>query len=163
LLLQYTPDPDKPDETREFAFKHDQMLSVEADAIERVTGLTWDEVGEQFLKGSSKVQRAVLWVFLKRENPQLKFTDLNGLRTGQLRREFDVDELRSIRDNLDRKGDELSEDDREAMENVLTAHQFEAIVKAEGEDPKASPNGSPKSPTGKPGRSPGSSEPSSSP
>lgn len=153
MLLHYTPDDG---EKKTFEFKHDQMLSVEADAVERVTGLTWDEVGQKFLMGSSLVQRAVLWIFLKRENPSLRFKDLDGLRTGQVEREFDMDELQALRDNLDRKGDMLDDDERQAIENVLDSHEFESkfariAAAEEADDPKApkptTPSDAPGSPS----------------
>jgi hypothetical protein len=159
MLLYYTPDLGKPDEKREFTFKPDEMPSVEADAIERVTGWTWDELGEKFLMGSQKAMRAVLWVFLKRDDPALKFKDLDGLKTGQMSRDFDATELAAMKDNLDRKRDSMDEAQIEAIESMLEQYQFDRIAAAEAaaeaDDPKASPSGSPKKPTGKPGPSTG--------
>lgn len=61
----------------------DKLTFAEGDAIERVTGLTLDEVGGD---GSTptRVVQALVWVSMKRRKPELKFSDLADLVIGDI-------------------------------------------------------------------------------
>lgn len=74
MLIIYRPEGG---EERTWEFDPQEMLDVEATAIERVTGLTYAEFGEKFLKGSILAWKALLWVLRRRSEPTLAFRDVS--------------------------------------------------------------------------------------
>ena len=54
-------------------FKPNKLMNVESEKIEDLTGWTYQEFGEKFMMGSTKAYHALLYVFLKRETPTLKY------------------------------------------------------------------------------------------
>jgi hypothetical protein len=63
---------------REWQFKPDRLLTTEAEAIERVTGMTYADFGESLMNGGMTARRAMVWVLRKRNGePELKFRDVD--------------------------------------------------------------------------------------
>lgn len=76
MLLTYHPAGDESPQV--FTFKLELMRSKEVEAIEKRTGWTFgQEFREQLLKGGSLARRALLWTFLRRAHPFLKFDDVD--------------------------------------------------------------------------------------
>lgn len=76
LRLTYTPEG-APPET--FDFDPDKVLSLEAEALENVGGEAWDSYAdwlERIGTGNVRARRALLWVMLRRTNPELRFVDV---------------------------------------------------------------------------------------
>lgn len=73
MKLVYTPEGA---ERREWEFDPNRILNVEAEAIERATGLTWTEVLQATGRGSVGAIHAILWVLLKRSTPTLGYDDV---------------------------------------------------------------------------------------
>jgi hypothetical protein len=75
MIVTYTPeDGDK----QEWEFKPDRLMTTEAEAIERVTGMTYGEFGESLMKGGMTARRSMVWVLRKRNGePTLKFRDVD--------------------------------------------------------------------------------------
>lgn len=62
-----------------------KVTFAEADAIERTTGHTFQQIqGDDAVSGSARVIQALLWVSMKRAKPELKFSDLNDLAFGDI-------------------------------------------------------------------------------
>jgi hypothetical protein len=83
MILRYRPDDGPP---VEFEFLPGELETPESEAVEAVGGDSWgtfEEWGALFFRGSQKARRAALWVFLRRQNPRLKFSDLT-FRTEQV-------------------------------------------------------------------------------
>jgi hypothetical protein len=76
LRLVYTPDGGG---RQEFEFDPDNPLNLEAEALESVGGEAWQDYPD-FLEragfGNARARRALLWVMLRRTNPQLRFVDV---------------------------------------------------------------------------------------
>lgn len=72
MILIYEP----ADSTGE-RFDVDELSAVESEAVERVTGLDWDEVETELKAQKPGVLRAVLWAFRKRKDEALRFSDFD--------------------------------------------------------------------------------------
>lgn len=109
MLLTYRPEG--ADERR-WTFTPDRLLSSEAEAIEKVTGLTYEEFGQALIKGSMTARRALLWVLLKREDAPLRYSQVD-VPVGAVSVDYELHELKAIRDALAANRD-LSDADRDA-------------------------------------------------
>jgi hypothetical protein len=109
VLLIYKPEG--ADERR-WTFSPDQLMSSEAEALENVTGMTYEEIGQALIKGSAKARRALLWVYLKREDPTLRHAQVDP-PVGSVGVDYEQHELVAIRDKLAEDTD-MSDADRTA-------------------------------------------------
>jgi hypothetical protein len=76
MILRYRPD-DGP--AVEFDFRPGDLESPDAEALEDVGGSAWttfEEFEAMFFRGHQRARRALLWMFLRRTKPSLKFADL---------------------------------------------------------------------------------------
>lgn len=73
MQLVYAPEGA---EAQRWEFDPNKIMNVEAEAIERETGWTFSEFGQQFLKGSTTARHALLWIMLKRKTPGLKYAEV---------------------------------------------------------------------------------------
>lgn len=69
-----------------YEFDQERLTFAEARAMERVTGMTFGEIGEAADKGDMACVQAFLWVAMKRTDPALKFVDLDDIPIGELER-----------------------------------------------------------------------------
>lgn len=100
MRFVYRPDGVEP---RSWEFEPAKMMSPEAEAIERLTKMTFVQWQSSVQDGSMLAIRALLWVLLKRSNPGIKFESL----------EFSMGEIDW----------ELGEQERVDVIRVLTAKQ----------------------------------------
>lgn len=92
MFLIYRPgDGDE----QQWTFKPNKMPSHECEAIEKRTGWTYAEFGVQLQKGSALARRALLWAFLRRQHPVIRFEDLNPAY-GEVELEYDAAELETM-------------------------------------------------------------------
>jgi hypothetical protein len=77
-------------------FKPDRLLTTEAEAIEKVTGLTFGEWGAELMKGGAAARRSLVWVLRKRQDPPLRYRDVD-FPVGDLLVEYDPEEKAQIR------------------------------------------------------------------
>lgn len=131
-ILTYTPEGADP---IVFEFAFDKLMSPEAIAIEKLTGLTLEEVGKKFLSSSVTTTHALLYVLMKRNHPTLKPDELQ-FTTSEIAVELTVDETRSFVERYD-AGELPVETDaqRAALEELRTTLPPE--VEDEPEDPTA--------------------------
>ena len=110
MRLIYTPEGA---EKQEFDFVPQKLMSPEAEAIESVGGSAWDsfdDFGVLFMKRNMRAKRAALWIMLKRQQPTLKFKDLE-ISVGSIEIDYDDDEKRLIREAIAADPD-MDPDDR---------------------------------------------------
>lgn len=143
MLLIYRPEG--ADERR-WTFSPDKLLSSEAEAIEKVTGLTYEEFGQALIKGSMTARRALLWVHLKREEPTLRHSQID-VPVGAVGIDYEPHELQAIRDRLADSRD-LSDEDKETalvqLDELLVGESAQAPKAPVSDDDS---NGSGSSPT----------------
>jgi hypothetical protein len=117
MKIIYTP---RDGERQEFTFQPDDLSQRDAEAIEDVGGDTWDnfeDFGAKFMRDNRKAYRAALWVLMRRDNPKLRFSDLEDVKVSEIQAGFDDDEQARIRESLE--ADETISDDERA--NALMA------------------------------------------
>jgi hypothetical protein len=76
LRLVYNPDGG---DRQEFEFDPDNPLNLEAEALESVGGEAWEDYPGFLMRagsGNARARHALLWVMLRRTNPQLRFVDV---------------------------------------------------------------------------------------
>lgn len=73
MKFTYTPEGAEPEV---WPFKPNKLMSPEAEAIERVTGMSFGVWREAIFEESMLAIRALLWIMLKRQNPTLSFDDV---------------------------------------------------------------------------------------
>lgn len=76
-----------------YDFDPGKLTNVEGMAIETVTGLMFSEWAEALQKGSMTAQTALVWVVKKRQNPTLRFSEV----------EFSMDSIEVEQDEADPK------------------------------------------------------------
>jgi len=60
----------------EYEFSEATLTNREAMELEKVTGVTFGEFGTLLEKGSAVALTAVVWLLQKRDNPSLKFSEV---------------------------------------------------------------------------------------
>jgi hypothetical protein len=95
-------------------FKPDRLMTTEAEAIEKVTGLAFAAWGAALMKGSASAGRALVWVLRKRTDPTLRYRDVD-FPIGDLSIGFDEDELAAIRTEVETNRDLTDEQRAEAL------------------------------------------------
>lgn len=107
-------------ERRTWNYEPQRMLSSEVEAIERVTGWTWQEFGEKFMAGSVMAQHALLWALMRRDNRRLKYSDVT-FAMDEFQIDFDDDEISAMREALERDDIDMDDETREAMTAFIEA------------------------------------------
>jgi DNA-binding response OmpR family regulator len=74
VIIKYNPKDQQP---QRWNLKDIRILSSEAETIERVTGLEWQEVQAALGKASPRALRAVAWVLLKRSDSTLRHREFD--------------------------------------------------------------------------------------
>jgi hypothetical protein len=94
MIVTYTSEDGSK---HEWEFKPDRLLTTEAEAIERVTGMTYAEFGEKLMNGGMTARRAMVWVLRKRNGePTLKFREVD-FPVGDVDIELDEQEKDKVR------------------------------------------------------------------
>lgn len=117
-------------EAKRWEFEPNKLMSPEAEAIERHTGLTFQEWGQAVTKGSILALHGLLFVLLKRSDPTLKW-DAVQFCMDDLDFQLDDEETAQAIGNLESAAAvrELTADEQRTLD-VLRAGQ------PEGEAPK---------------------------
>jgi hypothetical protein len=55
----------------------DDLSAIESSVIESATGMDWDDVDTALRQQAPTAMRAVLWVFRKRQQPTVRFSDFD--------------------------------------------------------------------------------------
>jgi hypothetical protein len=132
MLLNYTP----PGADKQvFPYDPEKLMSSEAEAIEKVTHLTYSEFGLELIKGSVTARRALLWVLLKRKDPQLRHAQVD-FPAGAVELEYEQHELKKIREGVENDAD-MSDADRVIALKELDQLILDQMASAEEAAPKA--------------------------
>lgn len=150
--MKFTYTPGDESAAREWLVKPEKMANVEAEAIERVSGLRFPEWNEELRHARMSAVHALLWVLLRRDIPGLKYEAVE-FTAEEYELDFDDDEkvelLRALEEGIE-AGDVLSPEQEEArvelsaaVGHLLVADEPKEAAPAadpdfEGEAPKAS-------------------------
>jgi hypothetical protein len=97
MYLVYTPEGSE--EPKRWRYNQKKLMSAEREMLERYTGRNFSEFTVDVQKGNSKCRRALLYLYLKREHPTLKFDDVD-FAWDELTLEHSKGELQLMRENV---------------------------------------------------------------
>ncbi|MGW3724142.1 hypothetical protein [Streptomyces sp. NPDC000851] len=121
MYLVYSPEGS--DEPKRFKYNPRKIMSVERENIERLTSRNWSDFTKEVVQGSSLCRRALLFTFLKRDHPTLKFDDVD-FAWDELELEYSKAELVNLRATV---ADNATGDQRAAVLAKLDAEIAEAF------------------------------------
>lgn len=76
-----------------YEFDSEKLMLSEARSIEKVCGCTFQEWSERLQSGSMEALAALVWIVQKRENPELRFSEVD-FAIGSV--EIDEDEVDEV-------------------------------------------------------------------
>ncbi|WP_330242015.1 hypothetical protein [Streptomyces sp. NBC_00525] len=126
--------PEGSEEPRVFEYKPSKMLSAEREVLEKRTGRTYEQAHQRILEGGSVERRALLWLFLKRDNARLRYEDVE-FAWDELTVEFSKQEWAEMREKVEGvlSGDELSQALAAIDDEMETAREEgKALAKSDG-------------------------------
>lgn len=120
MYLVYSPEGSE--EPKRWKYQPKKLMSAEREMLERYTGRNFSEFTVDVQKGNSKCRRALLYLYLKREHPTLKFDDVD-FAWDELTLEHSKGELLLMRENVI---DSVPADQLQAVLEKLDAEITEA-------------------------------------
>jgi hypothetical protein len=69
--------PEGSEEPKRWKYQPKKLMSPERELIEKLTSKNFTEFTVDVQKGNSRCRRALLFIYLKREHPTLKFDDVD--------------------------------------------------------------------------------------
>ncbi len=76
MKVTYSPEDG---EEQVFDYNPNKLLSAEREALEKRTGMSFNQFAMGVLRGNSLCRRAMLHVLLKRQHPTIRFEDVDFL------------------------------------------------------------------------------------
>ena len=110
--------PEGQDEPKRWKYQPKKLMSAEREALERRTDRNFTQFTQDVVKGNSLCRRALLFMYLKREHPGIKWDDVD----------FAWDEL-----TLEHSKGELREMRAQAVDSVPAAQLDSVLAKLDEE------------------------------
>jgi hypothetical protein len=123
LILIYAPEGG---ERRTWNLKEVRFMATEAEAVERATGMEWQEAKARVIKGSMVALRAVVWVLVKRDEPALRYGAFDPAEH-EIGVDLDAEEWGVLREEL-ANSDDMSDEQKALMLAQLDAEAATAEV-----------------------------------
>jgi hypothetical protein len=123
LILIYAPEGG---ERRTWNLKEVRFMATEAEAVERATGVEWQEAKARVIKGSMVALRAVVWVLVKRDEPTLRYSAFDPAEH-EIGVDLDAEEWGVLREEL-ANSDDMSDEQKALMLAQLDAETATAEV-----------------------------------
>lgn len=95
-----------------------KVTFAEAKAAEKAGGFTWRKLQEELTEGNTAALQAAVWVLRKRDEPTLRYSDLESLPVDSISTEYSADEKAFLRASVE-ADENISEAEREVMYQVL--------------------------------------------
>lgn len=121
MFLVYSPEGS--DEPSRWKYNPRKIMSAEREWIERRTDRNWSEFTKDVIQGNSLCRRALLFTYLKREHPTVKWDDVD-FAWDELKLEYSKAELIELRATV---ADSVSGDERAAVLEKLDTEIAEAV------------------------------------
>jgi len=125
--------PEGSEEPKRFKYNPKRLMSAEREMLERKTEKNFSDFTQAVLSGNSVCRRALLYMFLKREHPGIKWDDVD-FAWDELKLEYSKQELLKMREAI---SENTSGDERAATLSNLDTEIETAIDEGE-EEGKAS-------------------------
>ncbi len=97
MFLVYKPEGSE--EPKRWKYQPKKLMSPERELLEKLTSKNFTEFTVDVQKGNSRCRRALLFIYLKREHPTLKFDDVD-FAWEELTLEHSKGELQLMREQL---------------------------------------------------------------
>lgn len=91
--------PEGSEEPKRWRYQPKKLMSPERELIEKLTSRNFTEFTVDVQKGNSRCRRALLFIYLKRDHPTLKFDDVD-FAWDELTLEHSKGELQLMREQL---------------------------------------------------------------
>lgn len=121
--------PEGSGEPQRFKYKPNKLMSPEREMLERRTGQNFAEFTQSVLKGNSLCRRALLFLFLKREHPGVRWEDVD-FAWDELTLEYSRQEYQAMRDAI---ADNGAGPDQAAQLESIDREMTSAIDEADDE------------------------------
>ncbi|MFJ8804190.1 hypothetical protein [Streptomyces sp. NPDC102487] len=115
--------PEGSEEPSRWKYNPRKIMSAEREWVERRTERNWSEFTKDVVQGSSLCRRALLYIFLKREHPGVKYDDVD-FAWDELSLEYSKGELIEIRKSA---SENTPADQRDAVLEKLDSEIAEAF------------------------------------
>lgn len=132
MYLVYSPEGSEA--PQRWKYNPRKIMSAEREWIERRTDKNWSEFTKDVVAGSSLCRRALLYTFLKREHPSVKWDDVD-FAWDELKLEYSKAELIELRKTV---AESVTGDERAAVLEKLDGEIAEAYEDPDDEG-KAQP------------------------
>lgn len=125
MYLVYHPEGDT--EEQRWEYRPTKLKATEREMLERQTGENFTDFTGKVLQGNALCRRALLFLFLRRQHPRIKWDDVDFM-WDELRLEYSKQELLEMRE---RAADSMAGEDRAAAlakldEEIETAYDDSA-------------------------------------
>lgn len=97
MFLVYSPEGSE--EPKRWRYQPKKLMSAEREMLERRTGKNFSEFSQAVLQGNSQCRRALLFMYLKREHPGIRYEDVD-FAWDELVLEHSKGELRAMREQV---------------------------------------------------------------
>lgn len=97
--MYLTYQPEGSDDPQRWKYNYRKINTMEREAIEQRTGITYVEFTQQVVKGSSLCRRALLFTFLRRDHRGVRWEDVT-FDWGELTLEYSKGEYQQMRQDL---------------------------------------------------------------
>lgn len=98
MILVYTPDEG---EEQRWDLAEVKVTFAEAKAAEKAGGVAWRKLEQALTDGNVEALQAAVWVLRKRDEPTLRFADLENLPIDSTRTEYSDDEKAFLRASVE--------------------------------------------------------------
>ncbi|MGW0914650.1 hypothetical protein ACWD1Z_23275 [Streptomyces sp. NPDC002784] len=115
MFLVYSPEGSE--EPKRWKYNPRKIMSAEREWIERRTERNWSEFTKDVVQGSSLCRRALLYTYLKREHPPVRWDDVD-FAWDELKLEYSKGELIELRATI---AESATGDERAAVLDKLDA------------------------------------------
>lgn len=115
MQFVFKPEGAKP---KSWTFVPGKLMNVESEKIEELTGWTYAEFGQQLMTGSTRAYHALLYIFLKREIPTIKYDEV-VFAYDDIDLDLDANERRDIIARMREAGDDLDPEQRAFLETLI--------------------------------------------
>lgn len=92
--------PEGSDEPKRWRYQPRKLMSAEREMLEKRTGKNFTEFTVDVQKGNSQCRRALLFMYLKREHPGIRYEDVD-FAWDELTLEHSKGELREMRNQVE--------------------------------------------------------------
>jgi hypothetical protein len=96
-------EPEGSEEPQRFKYNPNKLMSVEREALEKRTGKDFSAFTQAVLAGNSLCRRALLFLFLKRAHPGVRWEDVD-FSWEELTLEYSRQEYQAMRDAISEAG-----------------------------------------------------------